>query len=404
MTMTDANGSSTCCGTIGRARCCLPASRCRNSIPRPANWSVRSRTSTRAPTSSSSKAPHLYKRNGWYYLLTAEGGTGYDHAATFARSRGIDGPYETHPLKYIVTAKDTPLNPLQRAGHGDWVETPDGKTYLVHLTGRPTTQKRRCVLGRETAIQEMEWRDDWLWLKGGGNVAKLHVELPGTRDDSGYWTEKRYSFDNGLPIDFQWLRTPETERIFTTEGGRLRLFGRESIGSWFEQALVARRQTHFRYDAETVVDFSPADERAMAGLTAYYSRYNFFYLAVTAHSDGQRELLIMSSEMSHPDGKLNFPAAPVPIPNAGKVKLALTIRGPALQFFYALEGEALRPIGPVLDASLLSDECGGHGEHGSFTGAFVGVAANDLNGTASPADFDYLVYRPVRHETDRYEM
>jgi xylan 1,4-beta-xylosidase len=142
----------------------------------------------------------------------------------------------------------------------------------------------------------------------------------------------------------------------------------------------------------------------MAGLTAYYGRYNFFYLAVTAHSDGQRELLIMGSEMSHPDGKLRFPAAPVRIPNAGKVRLALTIRGPALQFFYALEGEALRPIGPVLDASLLSDECGGHGEHGSFTGAFVGVAANDLNGTASPADFDYLVYRPVRHETDRYEM
>ncbi len=292
------------------------------------------------------EGPHLYKRNGWYYLLTAEGGTGYDHAATFARSRGIDGPYETHPLKYIVTAKDTPLNPLQRAGHGDWVETPDGRTYLVHLTGRPTTQKRRCVLGRETAIQEMEWRDDWLWLKGGGNVAKLHVELPGTRDDSGYWTEKRYSFDNGLPIDFQWLRTPETERIFTTEGGRLRLFGRESIGSWFEQALVARRQTHFSYDAETVVDFSPTDERAMAGLTAYYSRYNFFYLAVTAHSDGQRELLIMSSEMSHPDGKLNFPAAPVPIPNAGKVRLALTIRGPALQFFYALEGEATQADRP----------------------------------------------------------
>src|SRR5689334_20072958 len=104
------------------------------------------------------EGPHLYKRNGWYYLLTAEGGTGYDHAVTFARSKNIDGPYELHPLKYLVTAKDTPLNPLQRAGHGDWVDTPDGRSYLVHLTGRPTTQKRRCVLGRETAIQELEWR------------------------------------------------------------------------------------------------------------------------------------------------------------------------------------------------------------------------------------------------------
>ncbi|GLQ58139.1 glycoside hydrolase family 43 protein [Devosia nitrariae] len=357
------------------------------------------------------EGPHLYKRAGkdgkpWYYLMTAEGGTGYDHAVTFARSHTIDGPYETHPESYVVTAKDKPLNPLQRAGHGDWVETSDGRTYIVHLTGRPTTQKRRCVLGRETAIQEAEWRDDdWLWLKHGTNVPALHVDVPGTRDEDAYWAEKRYDFASGtLDMDFQWLRTPETERIFELEGGKLRLFGRESIGSWFEQALVARRQTHFSYDAETEVDFSPVDERQMAGLTAYYSRYNFFYLAVTAHSDGQRELLLMSSEISFPDGKLRFPAEPVPIPNNNPVRLALTIRGPRLQFYYALEGEHLKPIGPVLDASVLSDECGGHAEHGSFTGAFVGMAANDLNGTAQPADFSYFTYRPVRDPSDRYEM
>ena len=97
------------------------------------------------------------------------------------------------------------------------------------------------------------------------------------------------------------------------------------------------------------------------------------------------------------------PAAPVTVPNTGKVKLALTIRGPRLQFFYGLEGEALQPIGPVLDASILSDECGGHAEHGSFTGAFVGMAAHDLNGTASPADFDYFLYRPQHDPSDRYD-
>jgi xylan 1,4-beta-xylosidase len=350
------------------------------------------------------EGPHLYKRNGWYYLLTAEGGTAYQHACTFARSRTIDGQYETHPDKYILTSKDAPFAALQRAGHGDLVDTPDGKTYLVHLTGRPTTQERRCVLGRETAIQEAYWGDDdWLYVKNGP-VPSLHVEVPGSRDDNTYWTESRYGFDRELHKDFQWLRTPEPERIFEVTGGKLRLYGRESIGSWFEQALVARRQTHFSYDAETVVDFSPTDERQFAGLTAYYSRYNFFYLTVTAHSDGKRELLLMSSEVSWPDGNLKFPAAPVQIPNTGKVKLALTIRGRALQFFYALEGQELQPIGPVLDASILSDECGGHQAHGSFTGAFVGVAASDLNGTALPADFDYFVYRPVHDATDRYEI
>jgi len=357
------------------------------------------------------EGPHLYKRNGkdgtpWYYLLTAEGGTGYEHAATFARSRNIDGPYETHPQKHILTAKDGPLNPLQRAGHGDIVDTPDGKTYLVHLTGRPTTQKRRCVLGRETAIQEAYWGDDdWIHVKHGP-LPSLHVEVPGTRNEAAYWAEKRYSFVSGKPLDkdFQWLRTPETERIFEIKNDKLRLYGRESIGSWFEQALVARRQTHFSYDAETTLDFSPVDERQFAGLTAYYGRYNFHYLTVTAHSDGKRELLIMSSMASHPDGKLTYPAAPVAIPQEGTVRLALEIRGAALQFFYALEGGELTKVGPVLDASILSDECGGHAEHGSFTGAFVGMAASDLNGLAKPADFSGFIYRPIHHESDRYEV
>jgi len=78
------------------------------------------------------------------------------------------------------------------------------------------------------------------------------------------------------------------------------------------------------------------------------------------------------------------------------------VRGPDGQFYYALGDAAWTPIGPVLDASILSDECGGHAEHGSFTGAFVGVAASDLNGTALQADFTDFVYRPVHHESDRY--
>ncbi|KAK4231433.1 family 43 putative glycoside hydrolase [Podospora fimiseda] len=356
------------------------------------------------------EGPHLYKRNGWYYLLTAEGGTGYEHAVTFARSKDIWGPYETHPDKHILTSKDHPHTALQRAGHGDFVETPDGKTYLVHLTGRPTTQLRRCVLGRETAIQEAYWKDDWLYVKDGP-VPSLWVDLPAARNEDAYWEEKKYTFENGLHKDFQWLRTPETERIFSTDNGKLTLFGRESIGSWFEQALVARRQNHFSYDAETVIDFSPEDERQFAGLTAYYCRYNFFYLIVSAHSDGQRELLIMASEASWPVGDLRLPAVgeseqpSLKIPNEGKVKLKVTVRGKALQFWYALEGEEeYKKIGPVFDGSIVSDECGGHQKHGSFTGAFVGVAASDLNGLGKAATFDHFVYKPVKHESDRYEI
>lgn len=341
------------------------------------------------------EGPHLYKRNGWYYLLTAEGGTGYGHAVSLARSRSIDGPYETHPQQHIFTAKDHPLHPIQRTGHGDWVETSDGRHYIVHLAGRPITQHKRCVLGRETAIQEVEWRDDWLWLKSGGVVPQVEVDVPGKRDEAAFWAERRYEFTDALHPDFQWLRTPEPDRIFALADDKLRLTGRESIGSWFEQALVARRQTHFDYSAETLVDISPSDERVMAGLVAYYQRYNFYYLAVTADADGNRELLILSSESSFPDGNLRFPAAPVPLPPTGAVRLGLSVRNRRLQFSYSLDAIGpLLPIGPVLDASLLSDEGGAYGVDGSFTGAFVGMAANDLNGTSTPADFSYFTYTP----------
>ncbi|KAL4864086.1 hypothetical protein BDV12DRAFT_176684 [Aspergillus spectabilis] len=359
------------------------------------------------------EGPHLYKRNGWYYLLTAEGGTAYDHACTLARAKDIWGPYETHPETHILTSKDTPFAGLQRAGHGDIVDTPDGRTYLVHLMGRPVGQRRRCVLGRETSIQEAYWgEDDWLHIKDGP-VPSLYVDLPGAHNeleaDTKYWQEQQYTFTDGaLHKDFQWLRTPEPSRIFSVADGLLSLIGRESIGSWFEQALVARRQTHFSYNAETVlVDYAPTDERQFAGLVAYYCRYNFFYLAVTADAEGQREINILRSEASYPEGRLDLSPGlePVQIPNEGKVRLALSIRGGlTLQFYYALEGEDLKKVGPGFDASILSDECGGHQAHGSFTGAFVGMACSDVNGTALPARFEQFTYCPVQDAADRYEQ
>lgn len=348
------------------------------------------------------EGPHIYKRNGWYYILAAEGGTEWLHACSMARSRSIWGSYEAHPQHHILTSKDDPFVALQKAGHGDIVDTPEGRTYLVHLTSRPTGQQRRSILGRETAIQEVYWADDdWLYVKNGPTPS-LHVDLPAARDDTKYWVEKRYTFENSLPCDFQWLRTPEPDRIFKVDNG-LVLYGRESIGSWFEQALVARRQCHFSFDAETLVDYSPEDERQYAGLTAYYNQCSFYYLTVTAHSGGERELLLMKVSAPNHQAKLDSPATePIPIPKEGRVKLAMSVRGEKLRFSYAMEHGDLKEIGPVLDASTLSDECAHDWGGSPFTGAFVGVACSDLNGLAREARFDYFLYRPVRHQSDRY--
>lgn len=342
------------------------------------------------------EGPHLFRKDGWYYLVTAEGGTGYDHAVTWARARSIDGPYEMHPDTHLISSRDAPGAPLQRAGHGQIVETPDGEFYHTHLAGRPLPGIRRSPLGRETAIQKLVWGEDgWPRLAHGGIVPALDVPAPGNAAPLPRPPVVRSEFDGpDLPPDFQWLRTPYPERIFslTAAPGSLRLYGRESIGSWFEQALVARRQEDFSFRAETQVSFRPESFQQAAGLTHYYNRHKFHFAAVTHDPKRGRVLRVMSCLGDWPDGRLSFfPDEPVPLSGEGPVRLAADVDRDKLQFLWRTGGE-WTPLGPVLDAGLISDEAG-RGEHGSFTGAFVGMAAFDVGGAGRPADFDYFEYR-----------
>ncbi|MGZ9811081.1 glycoside hydrolase family 43 protein [Pseudoroseicyclus sp. H15] len=341
------------------------------------------------------EAPHLFKRNGYYYLTTAEGGTGYDHAVTLARSRDIWGPYEDHPEHHVISTKGTD-GPIQRTGHGQWVETHWGSHFHTFLMGRPIPGPdgtgRFCPLGRETGIEEVVWRDDWLWLKEGGLVPRQ--ELPGPVDVPTKPREAvRHSFGGGaLPMDFQWLRTPEPERIFRMGPEGLSLIGRESIGSWFEQALVARRQEDISYTAETeIAAFAPESYQQAAGLTTYYNRHKFHAALVSDEPGIGRALTLMSCPGNWPDAQLEWPAEPVALGD-GPVELKVEVRGAVQQFFYRQGGEWVA-FGLELNAAVISDE-GGRGEHGSFTGAFVGMVAMDTSGMAKEAVFSRFDYVP----------
>ncbi|MCQ2003931.1 glycoside hydrolase family 43 protein [Rhizobium sp. NRK18] len=342
------------------------------------------------------EGPHIFKKNGWYYLTTAEGGTGYDHAITMARSRTITGPYETHPDKHLLSAKGHGDAPLQRTGHGQYFETPDGRPATTFLCGRPLSPLRRCTLGRETGLEACVWKEDgWLYPLSGSPVARLEVpELSGAQKvDEPRAIE--HVFDTpDLPDDFQWLRTPAPERIFslTDHPGRLRLFGRESIGSWFEQALVARRQEHHCFRAETVLEFSPDTYQQMAGLTHYYNRNKLFALAATVDAELGRCLTILACA-GDPSMKLSYPVGMGASVPDGPLHLALEVRDNDLRFFWKAEGaNDWQPIGPMLDAGVISDE-GGLGEHCSFTGAFAGMFAFDMTGRGKPADFSRFLYQ-----------
>jgi xylan 1,4-beta-xylosidase len=338
------------------------------------------------------EAPHLYKRNGYYYLITAEGGTGWGHAMTMARSRSLMGPYELHPDKYIVTARDRPHAPLHRAGHGDLVDTQAGETYAVYLCGRPLPNRGRCVLGRETAIQKMVWgKDDWLRTLDGSGLPELETPAPSLPVAPFPKAPVREEFDRRqLPIDFQWLRSPWPDELFslTERPGFLRLFGRETIGSLFRQSLVARRQQSHCYSVITAMEFEPAHFQQAAGLVCYYNSSKFHYLHVSHDEEHGRHLRVMSCL---PDqSQSDFFTAPIPIA-AGRIELRVEVDYERLRFAYRMGGD-WKFLPELFDASILSDEAAGPGS-ANFTGAFVGVACQDMSGMARPADFDYFEYR-----------
>jgi xylan 1,4-beta-xylosidase len=345
------------------------------------------------------EASHIFKRNGWYYLTTAEGGTGYDHAVTMARSREITGPYEDHPNLHLLCAANAPDHPIQRTGHGQYVETPNGEVYHTFLMGRPIKGPdgtgRFCPLGRETGIEKCVWGDDdWLYLEQGGQLARL--EVPGISNAvPNAPTAVHSDFSSGtLPMDFQWLRTPHPDRLFHFDGGDLVLTGRESIGSWFEQSLVARRQEHLVYSAETELSFEPETYQHGAGLTTYYNRHKFHALILSHDPDFGRSLTIMSCLGDYPDCALTFPLdSPVQVPD-GPVRMRVDVDHATQQFYWAAGDGDWQPIGCKLDASVISDE-GGRGEHGSFTGAFVGMIAYDITGHGQEARFKSFGYAPA---------
>ncbi len=335
------------------------------------------------------EAPHLYRRDGWYYLLTAEGGTGWNHAVTMARSRNLTGPYELHPETYILSSRTRPDAPLARAGHADLVETPEGEPWLVYLCGRPLPNRGRCVLGRETAIQPMRWdADGWLYTTGEPGMPMLEIPGPEGRAPA----DTRDDFDGpDLPIDFQWLRTPEPEAIFslTARPGHLRLHGRETIGSQFTQALVARRQQAFCYSASCALDYAPQHFQQAAGLVAYYNAAKFHYLHVSNDEEHGRHIRVMSALPDSPQADAF--TAPIALPE-GPIELRVEVDYERLRFAWRTPGGDWSWLPEQFDASILSDEASAPGM-ANFTGAFIGMACQDLSGAGLPADFDWFAYR-----------
>jgi len=179
--------------------------------------------------------------------------------------------------------------------------------------------------------------------------------------------------------------------------GHLRLYGRETIGSLFRQSLVARRQQSHCYSATTGLDFDPEHFQQMAGLVCYYGGTKFHYLHISHDEIAGRHVRVMSALPDHVQADAFTP--PVPVPATGRVHLRVEVDFERLRFAYRVDDGGWTWLPHVLDASILSDEATAPGLP-NFTGAFVGMACQDLAGTARPADFDYFEYVERAYRVD----
>ncbi|MEV4344715.1 glycoside hydrolase family 43 protein [Actinoplanes sp. NPDC049596] len=358
----------------------------------------------RGTSAALTEAPNLYRKDGWYYLVTAEGGTSWEHQVTVARSSHLLGPYLADPAGPLLTSYGRPELTLQKAGHGSLVRTPAGQWYLAHLVGRPYTPLGRCVLGRETALQEVTWTDQgWPRIAGGVPAdtvaAPRGVTLSEVRPVSSEESEHDDFDEPALGVNWSTLRRPASPDWvdLSSRPSFLRLRGGQSPMGRRRPSLVARRVVATHCEFEAVLEFTPRNYRQLAGITAYYNTRNWYFLHVTADDDGTPVVDLLACD----SGRVSVVPGARTALKGDRTALRLRFEGAELHCAYAPEpGPAAtwRPVGPALDATTLSDEYAAHAVDGEpsawgFTGAFVGLWCQDLGAEGAYADFDSATYR-----------
>jgi len=328
------------------------------------------------------EAPHLYRHQGYYYLLTAEGGTGSGHSVTVCRSKAITGPYEVDPENPMMSAHDRQDAPFQCTGHGSLVQTPEGQWFMSYLMTRPV--EGAAILGRETALQAVCWdQNGWLRLQNGETIPDRYLQLPieqyateATKGFTDHFAQKLLPEWNGrrLVPNEHWCRLQERPDY-------LRLMAGESLQSNFDNHLLAVRQKDFSLEAETLMDYKPSHFNQMAGMVLFLNEDNYLYLYVT-YDETKGIVLRM---MKHEKGQFDLLDTCVVLKDQ-PIQLKVILAGSQAQFMWR-QDQTWQKL-PRQSILFLS---------GGFTGNFIGLCAQDLDQfSGSYADFAYFRYQGKR--------
>lgn len=325
------------------------------------------------------EAPHIYKRNGRYYLMCAEGGTGDDHSEVIFVSDHPRGPYIPAPKNPILSQRHLPSNRKDKvdwAGHADLVEGPDGKHYGVFLGIRPN-DKNQVNTGRETFILPVDWTGEFPVFESGLEPLSPKLIMPNgvinKTGKEGFFPNGNFTFNddfNTEKLDYRWigLRVPREEFIqLTNKGLKINPFS-ANIKEVKPTSTLFHRQQHHKFSASVKMNYQPQSEKDLAGIVCLQSEKFNYVFGVT--KKGKDNYIVLQRT----DKGVSTIIASEKINVNDPIGLKVTGDGDQYKFSYTTNHKDFKNLGGVVSGDILSTNVAG-----GFTGALIGLYATTLN-------------------------
>ena len=320
------------------------------------------------------EGPHIYKKDGWYYLMIAEGGTEYAHRETIQRSHNVYGPYEACPDNPVISHKEYKKSEIQATGHADLLEDENGNWWLVFLGIRRFSHALLHNLGRETFLTPVVWTEaGWPVVGNHGLISTvMDGPLPGGEVQPVNRNFHDNFSDGKFKLQYNFLRNPEMknyklypeEKMLCLEGTKVTLNETKSP-TW-----IGIRQKGFY--TETVVKVSAEDVQGMrAGLTAFYNDSYHYEIYLTRE---QEKYKVCLAKHIH---DIFVVTASAEIPRGENITLRLETDKTYYTFSYSLDGENFQMLGTGLTVGLCTEST----KTMTFTGTYIGLFAENGRGT-----------------------
>jgi xylan 1,4-beta-xylosidase len=320
------------------------------------------------------EGPHIYKINGWYYLLCAEGGTSLDHSEVVFRTKSLNEPFVAYSGNPILTQRDLPkdrTNPITSTGHADLIQTAEGEWWAVFL-GTRAYDKTAYNTGRETFLLPVTWTDGWPVILPQGQTVPWQLKALKTNAKtakadllSGNFAWHDSFTDKQLSFPWAMLRSG-TEPFYTLSGGKLSLMALNvSLDQLAQPAFLGRRQQHMTFSAST--QMAPPPTNTSGGIVALQNETAHYYFGVK-NLNNQLSFFIEQANGAAPQVIYHKTVERKILPK----KLTLGMDGDAgkISFYYLDKKQHKHRLLDNADAKILSTEVAG-----GFVGTFIGLHA-----------------------------